>query len=142
MRELKIRAFNNNEMLYPNGIFINGDRIRLLFRDKKRKEIEYTSIPYNKKEPTYIMQYTGLKDKNGKEIYEGDIIRVEREHDFTYEIIGTVIYMPSRGYCLRVSRYWDVDQDIAIKSSLRYGHITQCYSKIIGNIYENPEVLQ
>lgn len=56
MREIKFRVFNNKKMIYvPSDDF--GFEI-----------LDY--LYYN--DP--VMQYTGFKDKNGKEIYEGDII--------------------------------------------------------------------
>ena len=59
-REIKFRAWNGEEMISPDYITRDGYGYW--------KE---NSIPTRSKE---LMQYTGLKDKNGKEIYEGDIV--------------------------------------------------------------------
>jgi len=70
-----------------------------------------------------IMQYTGLKDKNGKEIYEGDIFKKGRVkftiefRDGAFEMIG-----------------------INIISVIRLSHSYRDI-EIVGNIYENPELL-
>jgi uncharacterized phage protein (TIGR01671 family) len=69
-------------------------------------------------QPTEIMQYTGLKDKNGKEIYECDILKHEM-HWWDHRIIS-VATMDYPFYCGDFS----VDND-------------DC--EVIGNIYENPE---
>lgn len=64
MRDIKFRAWDkwDNKMEFPNGSFLDVPR----------------RIAGNWKEFLILMQYTGLKDKNGlKEIYEGDIIDVE-----------------------------------------------------------------
>jgi hypothetical protein len=68
----------------------------------------------------YAMQYTGLKDKNGEQIYEGDIMDVNGE-------IGEVYY-DSNNVCFEVNV--DIDHNPCIG---RY--------EVIGNIYENPELL-
>jgi uncharacterized phage protein (TIGR01671 family) len=80
--------------------------------------------------PETVGQFTGLKDKNGKEIYEGDIIILPDEDDDEYFVIE-----------------WD--DDTARFAIVQHGS-TMCdfdnyYGKelcIIGNIYENPELLK
>lgn len=79
-----------------------------------------------------FMQYTGIKDKNGKEIYEGDIFATDNNHNFT------VIYEDTR--------FIGVDGD---RSGNGYVCcVDSCYKngsssiEVIGNIYENPELLK
>jgi len=77
-----------------------------------------------------LMQYTGLKDKNGKEIYEGDVVGVKE---------------------LRwiVNLGWSGDGEYGVCQKSNYGNhifrdvdkVSERY-KIIGNIYENPELLK
>lgn len=67
-----------------------------------------------------VMQYTGLKDKNGKEIYEGDIVR-----EFEYvDGIG-----------------WEYEEGINEVKFFNGGFSFNRQCEIIGNIYENPELL-
>lgn len=76
-----------------------------------------------------VMQYTGLKDKNGKEIYEGDVIKDWEEIDL-YKVIWNKVWA-----CFdleRVTRNNDTEQEI--------DDTYNC--EIIGNIYENPELLK
>jgi uncharacterized phage protein (TIGR01671 family) len=79
------------------------------------------------------MQYTGLKDKNGREIYEGDIVRYKLGGDW---IVGDVRYdADSARYVKRAEKAgssWDY-KDLA-----SYASSTQ----VIGNIYEDPELLE
>lgn len=70
-----------------------------------------------------IMQYTGLKDKNGKEIYEGDIVRLPEDEDYKYY---SIIYSKNvLGFTL----------SNGCGFGLSYG------IEVVGNIYENPELL-
>lgn len=74
-----------------------------------------------------LMQFTGLLDKNGKEIYEGDVLK--HEHD----AVSSVEWLDG---CFVVRHWWNKkpsDCDfIAVKNKF----------EIIGNIYENPELLK
>jgi uncharacterized phage protein (TIGR01671 family) len=65
------------------------------------------------------MQYTGLKDKNGKEIYEGDIIEWETSKEKTD----------------RMEIHW-------VERHQGYLPFINGTSKVIGNIYENPELIK
>ena len=80
--------------------------------------------------PDYpVMQYTGLKDKNGKEVYESDIVIG------IYNKIGIIQYYaltPRSGFGIQ---YWD-------KDSLRWSDEIGLEFEVIGNIYENPELLE
>ena len=83
---------------------------------------------------TTVQQHTGLTDKNKKEIYEGDIL------DFTarYKQTGPVevIYYGASFGCV-------VTDDGGLKELWALNHIVQQhYPEIIGNIFENPELLK
>ena len=81
-----------------------------------------------------VMQYTGLKDKEGVEIYEGDILEVEKNEDGTYKgtINGKTFFDRFQGYSskIKVEGMHDIN-------TLRYWNNRV---RIIGNIYENPEL--
>ena len=126
MREYKFRAydlqrrrmryditgfefFNNGEM---SGIFIDGDF-------------------YDKKEIT-LMQYTGLHDKNGKEIYEGDIVFIKGDTE-VLDIKGKVEYSDTFAQFIITNTGNIIDEAEPLGD---YEDI-----EVIGNVFENKELL-
>lgn len=102
--------------------------------------------------PETVGQYTGLPDKNGKWIFEGDIvkqtfekaIREPFEYDLYGEDVGPVVILPSKGVCIKnpISlRKTDGEVDISGKKLKMYKEVCSGRCEIIGNIYDNPELL-
>lgn len=92
-----------------------------------------------------LMQYTGLKDKNGKEIYESDLVKVIYQHDginnYDYEVKGQIKWDEKRlQWCIESDKgdeVWthplcDFEREQIALDSL----------EVIGNIYPNPELLK
>ena len=71
------------------------------------------------------MQFTGLKDKNGKEVYEGDIITILKPLAYGWWPVMVEVRYSAPEFCVNYG------QDNALHSSC----------EVIGNIYENPELL-
>jgi len=120
-REIKFRAFDDGVMLYSHNNTINNSNIQ--------NEWFFNSI----REDAIVMQYTGLKDKNGKEIYEGDICTMFT--DAPTEVVfkdGAFGYDDQSWYFIS----FDQNQWFAWKEGASDN------IEIIGNIYENPELLQ
>ena len=83
--------------------------------------------------PNTIGQYTGLHDKNGKEIYEGDVVYCQTKFGKAKAIIKFIDG--------KFVAYWD-----SILTHPQNGHCIACYEinkrfEVIGNIYDNPELL-
>ena len=86
-------------------------------------------------------QYTGLKDKNGTEIYEGDIVEVDEEGRLLF---GTKEH-PSRKYQLvgfKDGAFMTSRNNIDSKTLDTYLWILKNYITVVGNIYDNPDLLK
>ena len=111
-RKIKFRAWIYNKtnpdlvpkMVYQDGIYSNG--------------LPLFGSEFENAETAELMQFTGLKDKNGKEIYEGDIIELAKEssvYDYPYRLL---VEWQDNGFNFQ----------------------SKCSWYVIGNIYENPEL--
>ena len=133
MREIKFRAWAGNREIQVADIdFVNGKAYGLGFDIQEAEDMAICKIDT-------VEQYTGLKDKNGKEIYEGDILAgvlgtagrgaiTRKEKPFTFQLV----WARSCWNISAVSRYEN--------SSYRwYPSFSEC--EVIGNIHENPELL-
>lgn len=124
MRDIKFRVFHQREKkMYSVKVlemFNEGDwRVTIVgFTDKLGM--------YITSDRGQLMQYTGLKDKNGKEIYEGDIVFNPHDENERY-----VIEWYSTDACFELG---ENGQHIS-KYQLSE------FWEVIGNIYENPELL-
>lgn len=126
MREIKFRGKR-----LDNGEWIVGSYIEAENRDRS---IAHQIIPYKaglvvrEVDPATVGQYTGLKDKNGKEIYEGDIIKT----DFSYATWIGFVHFNKGNFELVDSDKNGQYLTLSVLSDI----------EIIGNIHDNPELLK
>lgn len=86
-----------------------------------------------------LMQSTGLKDKNGVEIFEGDVVLVSVQNGFDYLDNKVCIVKNSIDYSGLVCATVDEDLEYRIFNTELFEEYTY---EVIGNIYENSELLE
>ena len=119
MREIRFRAWDGERLRKVNTIGWVDDGVDFV-----------TTPRYSGPAEDFIlMQYTGLKDKNGVEIYEGDVL--------FHSLQGRrKVYYP---YSETVASYGLRNIDNGFGSTLQDSHSVW---EVIGNVYENPELLE
>lgn len=137
MREIKFRAWNGMEIKYDvvvgrfGAFYVNPGSRGDGLDDNDRACLTPFNTIYSSQVP--IMQFTGRKDENGKEIYEGDICVFDKDgplaSPMVVEWIGSAWVLVDPRTRHNVSGI-----DVSL---LREFHIG-----VIGNIYENPELLK
>ncbi len=134
MREIKFRAWDKNieAMVDPENLLLDGSGLVTIYYqncDEVESVWETDQLVLGNIE---LLQYTGLKDENGVEIYEGDILKNEKD------VVGRVAWNKGAG-CWGSVIHTTVNRDLA--ESLK-PFAWNRFVEVIGNIYENPELMK
>jgi uncharacterized phage protein (TIGR01671 family) len=141
MREIKFRG-----QRLDNGKWIYGSLVVTKFKEDKTERYFITQFLGNytfdhEVVPETVGQFTGLLDKNGKEIYEGDIIMQENYNPYNYVAIYEVVY-DGESFCLKMHK--GNEKTMSNDSLCSFGWYENNKlrkGKIIGNIHDNPELI-
>jgi hypothetical protein len=144
MREIKFRAWDNSDKNWEKMVYfefgkISGDDVDGNIWNNNDEPIGDYIGNYNKRDEFIIMQFTGLKDKNGKEIYEGDILEIIVPDDDTY--YREVTYSDGWGAFIVYFDFGEGDV-MDLGCALEDFEAGDYVVKVIGNIWENGELLK
>ena len=130
-REIKFRVFVDNKMFYQDKYNAYSDNLASIDICKKTITItefyNYEDVYRFEDKEVKLMQYTGIKDKNGKEIYEGDVVILND----TEEENRCIVKYKYGSYIL-------VDGDLRENLS----NVEAKFLEVIGNVYENKNLLE
>ena len=129
MREIKFRAWDSE-----NNVMLRVLEARFDEEWSITTVARFLSFKSFKREEVPLMQFTGLKDKNGKDIYEGDILR------------HATPWNRERPFYVDTVEWKDIDCD-NMEAHTRLVELGVGFAKpydgeVIGNIYEHPELLK
>ena len=149
MREIKFRAWIKPEEDGEEGLLIYSDTLSdfIMVSNGGKFSVVFDMEDYLKEDEFELMQYTGLKDKNGKEIYEGDIIILES--DELKEFLNEPMRLKYGDICkvewskTNLAYYlMPINEDVEEQQMDYFGAWSGWnWIKVIGNIYESPELL-
>lgn len=124
MREIKFRAWDLKTKTMHTVENIN-------FCGRETVTVQYNPVKKICLDSVLLMQYTGAKDKNGVEIYEGDIIRHQSgKYGTDFEIKWSPILCGFTAMQIESGH-----------PSPQLNQGTMCYFEVVGNIYGNPELV-
>ena len=135
MRELKFRAWRTEEKKMYAPVFFDNLEVYWWGEDGENSDTELLGdrMAGGMLEHCILLQYTGLKDKNGKEIFEGDVVT-------DGEIVGQVVFHDKR--FMYGNKAGNLAWCVKHKDSEKYVPLGPCEDgytwEIVGNPYEQP----
>jgi uncharacterized phage protein (TIGR01671 family) len=149
MREIKFRAWDEVSKRLAEVTNVHPKchdmAETVVVRDRSGESVNTLFSNYT------LMQFTGLHDKNGKEIYEGDVVRACHKNEFKSFVCenGEIEWIEHLGqWGVRVPAMLSVESedkqeknDAMTWNMLKFNFKHGLELEVLGNIYENPELL-
>lgn len=126
MKHLKFRVWDREKETFLKDVFVGSDG---QFYQFSKDTIYGAAITFLDKENKKILQFTGLRDKNGYEIYDGDIVNLKGD-----------LYTVSWNGCFSSFDMTNIDKAKQYKDLYILNKNFE-KSEIVGNIYQNRELL-
>lgn len=135
MREILFRGKAKNSGVWVQGKLLTNERIIIISDEEVEKMPCFDMCDYQTLiDIKTLGQYTGLKDKNGTKIFEGDIITFNKGRNLpNYICRNYLVEWDERNVC------FTRQNDISYKT-LQKDMMVEC--EVIGNVYDNPELLE
>lgn len=130
MREILFRGrrVDNDEWVYGFLVeatnVITDKKATFIFKQKVRAATYFTEV-----KPETVGQFTGLTDKNGKKIFEGDVVKYDGS-------CGEIVFFEYHG------AFMSKEKDIYLEWLSKIPRYGTGIMEIIGNIYDNKEILE
>jgi uncharacterized phage protein (TIGR01671 family) len=133
MRQILFRGFNRKNNVWLYGFYLQNRKAHFVAPDEFAYGKTWEDYEID---PETLGQYTGLKDRNGKEIYEGDILTNERG-----DILHVVAYNGEKASFVGVIPSLKEKNGKPFTTGLNQPWLTNKEKKVIGNIHDNQELL-
>lgn len=142
MRTIKFRGFNRKNRQWVYGYYLQNRGVHSLCPDEFAKGKNWDDYEVD---PDTVGQFTGLTDMNQREVYEGDIVKL----DGSPELGKRIVVYYEEAFNIGTRKEYECLQNGSHPYFNDYAHMT-CLNEwsntglviVAGNIYDNPEMLE